>query len=84
MYTVTFPSRLAPIREQRESVEIVECKTRPCFLDCQFHPELKSRPFEAYPLFRELIQAAPARRQKSASNGGCAKTLAAAENWRTR
>ncbi|MGH7863525.1 MAG: CTP synthase, partial [Candidatus Binataceae bacterium] len=43
-------------------VEIMELKGHPWFLGCQFHPELKSRPFDPHPLFRGLIRAALQRR----------------------
>lgn len=39
-------------------VEIVELKDHPWFVGCQFHPEFKSRPMNAHPLFREFIGAA--------------------------
>lgn len=39
-------------------VEIVEMKDHPWFVGCQFHPEFKSRPMKAHPLFREFIAAA--------------------------
>lgn len=39
-------------------VEMLEIKDHPFFVGCQFHPELKSRPFESHPLFRELIKVA--------------------------
>jgi CTP synthase len=38
-------------------VEIVELKDHPWFLGCQFHPEFKSRPMEAHPLFKGFIKA---------------------------
>jgi hypothetical protein len=34
----------------------------PWFLGCQFHPELKSKPFACHPLFRDFIRAAKAHR----------------------
>ena len=40
-----------------ELVEIVELNDHPWFLGCQFHPEFKSRPMNAHPLFREFIRA---------------------------
>ncbi len=47
-------------------VEIVEVKDHPWFLGCQFHPEFKSKPLEAHPLFREFIGASYAyRRQRN-------------------
>ena len=39
-------------------VEIVEIKGHPWYLGCQFHPEFKSRPMDAHPLFRDFIKAA--------------------------
>ena len=39
-------------------VEMVELPGHPWFVAGQFHPELKSRPNRAHPLFREFIGAA--------------------------
>jgi CTP synthase len=41
-------------------VEIVELPDHPWFLGCQFHPELKSRPMRAHPLFAAFVRAAAA------------------------
>lgn len=38
--------------------EIVEIENHPWFIGVQFHPELKSRPFEPHPLFASFVQAA--------------------------
>ena len=38
--------------------EIVEIVDHPWFIGVQFHPELKSRPFEPHPLFTDFIKAA--------------------------
>ncbi|MGI3184384.1 CTP synthase [Nioella aestuarii] len=38
--------------------EIVEHKGHPWFIGVQFHPELKSKPFEPHPLFRDFVRAA--------------------------
>ena len=38
--------------------EIVELPDHPWFIGVQFHPELKSRPFEPHPLFASFIAAA--------------------------
>ncbi|MCD6072667.1 MAG: pyrG [Microvirga sp.] len=38
--------------------ETVEYPDHPWFIGVQFHPELKSRPFEPHPLFRSFIEAA--------------------------
>lgn len=43
-------------------IEIVEDPDHPWFVGVQFHPELKSRPNKAHPLFREFIRAAKANR----------------------
>jgi len=39
-------------------VELVELPEHPWFIGCQFHPELKSRPMQAHPLFASFISAA--------------------------
>ena len=39
------------------SIEIVEFKNHPWFLGCQFHPEFKSRPNKAHPLFISFVDA---------------------------
>ena len=41
-------------------VEIVELPRaeHPYFLGCQFHPEFKSKPLEAHPLFKAFVGAA--------------------------
>jgi CTP synthase len=41
--------------------EIVERKDHPWFIGVQFHPELKSKPFDPHPLFRSFIEAAVAQ-----------------------
>ncbi|WP_421865664.1 CTP synthase [Parvibaculum sp.] len=38
--------------------EIVEIPTHPWFIGVQYHPELKSKPFEPHPLFRSFVEAA--------------------------
>ncbi len=38
--------------------EIIEYADHPWFIGVQFHPELKSRPFEPHPLFASFIEAA--------------------------
>ena len=38
--------------------EIIEIPSHPWFIGVQFHPELKSRPFEPHPLFTDFIRAA--------------------------
>ncbi len=38
--------------------EIVEVKDHPWYIGVQFHPELKSKPFDPHPLFRGFVKAA--------------------------
>ena len=38
--------------------ETIELKDHPWFIGVQYHPELKSRPFEPHPLFASFIEAA--------------------------
>ncbi len=38
--------------------EIVEWSDHPWFIGVQYHPELKSKPFDPHPLFREFVRAA--------------------------
>ena len=43
-------------------IEVVEFSDHPFFVGCQYHPEFKSRPHEAHPLFLHFVKAALARR----------------------
>ena len=38
--------------------EIVEAVDHPWYIGVQYHPELKSKPFEPHPLFRDFVKAA--------------------------
>ena len=38
-------------------IEIIELNDHPWFLGCQFHPEFKSRPNRAHPLFVSFVKA---------------------------
>ena len=38
--------------------EIIELPDHPWFVGVQFHPELKSKPFDPHPLFTSFISAA--------------------------
>lgn len=55
-------------------VEIVEFAGHPFFVATQFHPEFKSRPNRAHPLFKGLVAAALERTDKTAGNGRKAST----------
>lgn len=50
--------KLVGLSPNERLVEIVELESHPWFVGVQFHPELKSRPNKAHPLFREFISAA--------------------------
>ncbi|GMO50108.1 MAG: CTP synthase [Treponemataceae bacterium] len=50
--------RLTGINPQHDLVEICEVSGHPWMLGVQFHPEFKSRPNRAQPLFRDFIGAA--------------------------
>ncbi len=49
---------LAGLSPSEKLVEIVELRDEPWFVGVQFHPEFKSRPNRAHPLFRDFIGAA--------------------------
>ena len=48
----------AGINSSQGLVEIIELKNHPWFVACQFHPEFKSKPDRAHPLFKNFITAA--------------------------
>jgi CTP synthase len=50
--------RLSGLSPDGQLVEIVEYPQHSWFVGCQFHPELKSRPTRAHPLFAGFIAAA--------------------------
>ena len=49
---------LSGIFRPKNLVEIIELKNHPWFVAVQFHPEFKSKPDSAHPLFRDFIKAA--------------------------
>jgi CTP synthase len=53
MFAGTSPDGLLP--------ETIEIPDHPWFIGVQYHPELKSRPFEPHPLFASFIAAAKAQ-----------------------
>ncbi len=71
-------------------VEIIEIKKHPWFLACQFHPEFKSKPMAAHPIFSGFIAANLKNRQhnkwdemrekKQVNNDAPAKKIKAAES----
>ena len=64
--------RFSGLSPDKELVEIVELKGHPWFLGCQFHPEFKSKPMDAHPLYRDFIKASLKREtghRKAAKKG---------------
>jgi CTP synthase len=49
---------LSGINPKRDLVEIVELPAHPFFVGVQFHPEFKSRPLAAHPVFQGFVGAA--------------------------
>ncbi len=45
------------IYPKKDLVEIIELKGHPWFMACQSHPEFKSKPDKAHPIFRDFIRA---------------------------
>jgi CTP synthase len=41
---------------------MIELADQPFFIACQFHPEFKSRPLEAHPMFTHFVKAALEKR----------------------
>ena len=50
--------RIAATSSSEKLVEVIELEEHPWFIASQFHPEFKSKPDQAHPLFREFIKAA--------------------------
>jgi CTP synthase len=61
---------LTGLSPDRELVEMVELRDHPYFIGCQFHPEFKSKPHRAHPLFTSFVNAALTHRrdQQNASS----------------
>jgi CTP synthase len=49
---------LSGVSPDGELPEIIELPGHPWFVGVQFHPELKSKPFDPHPLFTSFIKAA--------------------------
>jgi CTP synthase len=60
----------------RHLVEMIELPDHPYFVGCQFHPEFKSRPVAAHPLFSRFVGAALERQAIRVKSGGKAQTSA--------
>lgn len=49
--------KITGVYPKKNLVEIIELENHPWFVACQFHPEFKSKPNNAHPLFKEFIKA---------------------------
>jgi len=58
----------AGINSEKGLVEVIELRGHPWFVACQFHPEFKSKPDKAHPLFRDFIKASLPKRKKTNSS----------------
>ena len=59
-------------------VEVIELPDHPWFVAVQCHPEFKSKPTQAHPLFRGFIQASLERREEKKTETGRVRTEAPA------
>ncbi|HEX8493140.1 MAG TPA: CTP synthase [Pyrinomonadaceae bacterium] len=71
--------RISGISPDQKFIEIVELprEVHPWFLGCQFHPEYKSKPLSAHPLFASFVRAAYENRLR---NETAVEPLAAQES----
>jgi CTP synthase len=57
--------RVGGVNPQSGLVEIVEVKDHPWMVGVQYHPEFKSKPNQAHPLFAAFIKATVEKSQRS-------------------
>ncbi len=57
--------KISGVSPNGKLVEIVELEDHPWFVASQFHPEFKSKPDKAHPLFREFISACLEHQEKN-------------------
>ena len=60
--------RMAGYNPDYQVVEIIELENHPFFIGVQFHPEFKSRPNRAHPLFCAFVEAAYCYQQQRKGN----------------
>jgi CTP synthase len=56
--------RFSGLSPDSQLVEVIELPDHPWFLAVQCHPEFKSKPTQAHPLFRDFVKASLARREQ--------------------
>ncbi|MEZ4814646.1 MAG: CTP synthase [Bdellovibrionota bacterium] len=49
--------QVSGMNKAHKLIEMIELKNHPWYLGCQYHPEFKSRPTRAHPLFVEFLRA---------------------------
>lgn len=54
------------LKPDKSLVEILEIENHPWFVAVQFHPEFKSKPIQAHPLFAGFVGASIQRRRRDA------------------
>jgi CTP synthase len=64
---------LSGLSPDKKLVEVVELNGHPWYVAVQYHPEFKSKPTQAHPLFREFVRAA--RDRHKALTGVSAESL---------
>lgn len=52
--------KVSGICPDNDLVEVLELKNHPFYMACQYHPEFKSRPTKAHPLFKGFVAASKA------------------------
>lgn len=57
--------------EQGNLVEMIELPDHPFFIACQFHPEFRSTPRDAHPVFKAFIQAAQKLQKQQDKESSC-------------
>jgi CTP synthase len=60
---------ISGVSPDKNFVEIVEIAEHPWFLGCQFHPEFKSKPLAAHPLFASFVIASYEHRMARTKTG---------------
>jgi CTP synthase len=60
---------ISGVSPDKNFVEIVEIADHPWFLGCQFHPEFKSKPLAAHPLFASFVNASYEHRMARTKTG---------------
>ena len=68
--------RISGMNSLTKLAEIIELPAHPWFVGVQFHPELKSRPTKAHPLFREFVGAALRYKNSNQQTGLSSQELA--------